>query len=310
MKHSVHTLRPLRNLGLGLALLSLWGCQVPTNDDTAEPDPCACSGAGGQPAATVDPTGAGGAAGAGEPDEAAPLDLDTPGEPTEPDETAPHHAPVAIAGAPVELHSQTRKDCQYVRVSRYSEVHPEIRLGGLDATSFDAEHAKLETVESFRKEIIESLTKSASAELLAGFQKDTGMLPGSFNVQVGGKVEKSVAEQMADAWAAVRTQTVITYKYTVTGSIEARLVAKVIDVYDWYGEDCDMPSDLTQHSYTAHGPWQTLKIVPLVYTIYEVTLPTQERGESWADERMKQELHRTLQRAWESGPLRSLPSPL
>lgn len=286
-----------------LGILALSACQLAVGEGRQGAEtPPDCAGSGGTAATGAAPEPSTGGS--------TPVNLADVDESTPPDETPYTKGAVAVSSPPAELHSQTHQDCQYARVSRHSEVHPEIRLAGLEETSYDAEQSKIDSTESFKKEVVESLTTSASAELLAGFEAETGKSPTSFGVNVNAKVEKSVAEQMADEWAAVRTRTVITYEYTVTGTIEARLVAEVIDVYDWVGDDCTMQPDPTTYRYTRTGDWQTLAIEPLVFKIYEVTLPGQERGESWADERMRQQLHRTLDRAWDAGPLRTLPSPL
>lgn len=212
---------------------------------------------------------------------------------------------------PVTYHSITRKQCEYKVVSREIRVHPEVDTSGLRTSSPPAS-VEFVASGSIKAEFEAALKVEATIELLTAWQAITG-LPVPAGVRANAQVEASLAAKMAAQLVFQVNIRIIKYIYTVEGTLRARLVFRIKDLWDWVGDDCadlGIGPDPTIQEYEVKGPYEDIPMVPLRYTFLEICAPSlTPLGTTWSDLEFEKGLRETLRSSWSSGALRRLPLP-
>lgn len=219
--------------------------------------------------------------------------------------------PILINENPAKYHTITHKVCEFKVVQRELRVHPEVNTSQINFR--ESIVSEIVIMGEIKEKIETQLKIKATAEFLTKWQVITG-LPLPAGVRIGASVEASIAASMAQQMVIRGSFRMIHYRYVVDGTLCARLVVKVKELWDWEGPDCNnmgiTPNPTIQEYIVKDDDYQKIPIKPLVFDFYEFTPAGMPMlGRPWADNERNKAFREKIQQAWKSGPLRTLPLP-
>lgn len=222
-----------------------------------------------------------------------------PGGPDDPAPAAPSQTPVVLVGeqaqVPTYYHSQTRHDCHYQVVERQVEGAYEARLDGLqeEVSSF-----LVRGEQQVEARLTSLLQLETNFELAEQISTATG-IPLVPEITASGSnvlTARSAAELAAIFVRTIQSDLII-YDVHVSGNIWGREIARVREVWQWVGEDCErlgVPGTGDVLSYQLAGAWGAIP-VDWHFTKAELTSPTiPPGGDDWAVAQTKGQLHQRV----------------